>query len=168
MSYFANVTTLADAKERYRTLAKQHHPDAGGNTAVMQEINAEWETIAQLLAAQALAPALRGPPHHSTALVLEQHRRMWAAMLDSARRLCPGVHVYHRGNSYYHHVCIAIPANHPARETLRAAGYTRHSAWKCWRKERTQFAEYDALVAWLRGDRHDPPFADVVELEAQR
>lgn len=32
-------------KERYRALARRHHPDAGGDQAAMQAINEAWEQI---------------------------------------------------------------------------------------------------------------------------
>ena len=32
-------------RERYRTLARTHHPDAGGDEAKMRELNAAWEAI---------------------------------------------------------------------------------------------------------------------------
>lgn len=41
-SYFANCRTIEDAKALYRELCMQHHPDHGGDTATMQEINAQW------------------------------------------------------------------------------------------------------------------------------
>jgi curved DNA-binding protein CbpA len=41
MSYFVDMTTVAEARERYRSLAKTHHPDAGGDTNTLQAINAE-------------------------------------------------------------------------------------------------------------------------------
>src|SRR5215207_7797316 len=40
--YFSDCTTQGEAKTKYRELVKQHHPDAGGDTATMQEINAEY------------------------------------------------------------------------------------------------------------------------------
>lgn len=43
MKYFINCKTLQEAKELYRTLAKENHPDKGGDTSIMQEINAEFE-----------------------------------------------------------------------------------------------------------------------------
>lgn len=36
------VKTQAEAKSRFRAEARKHHPDAGGSTARMQEINAQW------------------------------------------------------------------------------------------------------------------------------
>lgn len=38
-NYFEGCSTLQDVKELYRTLAKQHHPDRGGNLETMQAIN---------------------------------------------------------------------------------------------------------------------------------
>lgn len=43
MKYFHDVKDLNELKERYRQLCRQYHPDLGGNTAIMQEINAEYE-----------------------------------------------------------------------------------------------------------------------------
>lgn len=42
MKYFSKVKTEAEAQQQYRTLVLLHHPDCGGDTATMQEINAEW------------------------------------------------------------------------------------------------------------------------------
>jgi hypothetical protein len=43
MNYFNECTSLEEVKAKYKELAKQHHPDCGGDTAIMQEINAEYE-----------------------------------------------------------------------------------------------------------------------------
>jgi len=37
--------TLEELKGLYRKLAQQHHPDRGGDTATMQAINAEYDTL---------------------------------------------------------------------------------------------------------------------------
>lgn len=42
-TYFENVTTLDELKREYKRLAKLHHPDVGGDTATMQQINAEHD-----------------------------------------------------------------------------------------------------------------------------
>lgn len=42
MKYFKDCTTLEEVKALYKKLAFQHHPDYGGNTATMQEINTEY------------------------------------------------------------------------------------------------------------------------------
>ena len=42
MAYFHNIHSLADLKKEYRRLALQHHPDKGGDTAIMQQVNTEF------------------------------------------------------------------------------------------------------------------------------
>jgi len=42
MQYFNDCTTIEEVKAHYKTLAKQHHPDCGGDTATMQAINTEY------------------------------------------------------------------------------------------------------------------------------
>lgn len=49
MMYFNHCTTLEELKAEYKKLVFKHHPDRGGNTAIMQEINNQYEnTFAKL------------------------------------------------------------------------------------------------------------------------
>lgn len=41
--WFEGITDVTDLRNRYRELIKLHHPDNGGNVAVMQEINATYD-----------------------------------------------------------------------------------------------------------------------------
>ena len=43
--FFKDCTSLDEVKKRYKELALKHHPDRGGETATMQQINAEYESI---------------------------------------------------------------------------------------------------------------------------
>ncbi|HBX50664.1 MAG: hypothetical protein A2275_17115 [Bacteroidetes bacterium RIFOXYA12_FULL_35_11] len=43
--YFQNCHSLQEVKRRYKELALKHHPDRGGDTATMQDINAQYEAI---------------------------------------------------------------------------------------------------------------------------
>jgi hypothetical protein len=43
--YFSDCRTLEEVKRRYKELAMQHHPDRGGDTATMQDINNEYESV---------------------------------------------------------------------------------------------------------------------------
>lgn len=45
MTYFQNITSLAELKKNYRVLALQYHPDKGGSTEAMQQINLEFEKL---------------------------------------------------------------------------------------------------------------------------
>ena len=47
MNYFINCQTIDEAKKLYKKLAKEHHPDLGGETIVMQKINLEFEKISK-------------------------------------------------------------------------------------------------------------------------
>jgi len=49
MNYFENVRTLDELRKQYRNLAFQHHPDRGGETAVMQAINDQYEKLSKKL-----------------------------------------------------------------------------------------------------------------------
>lgn len=42
---FAACKTLDELKREYKRLAKLHHPDVGGDTATMQQINAEFDRL---------------------------------------------------------------------------------------------------------------------------
>jgi hypothetical protein len=44
-SFFSTCLTLDEVKREYKRLAMLHHPDRGGNTSTMQEINRQYEQI---------------------------------------------------------------------------------------------------------------------------
>jgi len=43
--YFSNCKTLEEIRKHFKNLAFVHHPDCGGDTARMQEINAEYQSV---------------------------------------------------------------------------------------------------------------------------
>ena len=45
MKHFSSVTSLDELKRQYKKLAFKNHPDRGGKTEVMQEINSEYEQL---------------------------------------------------------------------------------------------------------------------------
>lgn len=45
MNYFQHIHSLAELKKSYRILALQYHPDRGGSTETMQQINLEFERL---------------------------------------------------------------------------------------------------------------------------
>ena len=45
MTYFQNINSLSGLKKQYRELVKNNHPDKGGDIAVMQAINNEFEKL---------------------------------------------------------------------------------------------------------------------------
>ena len=49
MKWFTNPQTLEELKKQYKRLAMKHHPDIGGNVTDMQEINAEYDKLFEIL-----------------------------------------------------------------------------------------------------------------------
>jgi len=49
MKYFNRIDTLDVLKTEYRRLAMENHPDLGGDTEVMKEINAEFDLAFRIL-----------------------------------------------------------------------------------------------------------------------
>lgn len=49
MSWFRGIKTRNGLKRKFHELAKIHHPDRGGDTAIMQEIAAEYERLCKIL-----------------------------------------------------------------------------------------------------------------------
>jgi len=43
-NFFHDCRTVEEIKKRYRQLAMKHHPDRGGDTATMQEINRQYQS----------------------------------------------------------------------------------------------------------------------------
>ena len=49
MAYFNNISNFSELKKAYVYLAKQNHPDIGGDVATMQAINVEYEKMKEQL-----------------------------------------------------------------------------------------------------------------------
>jgi curved DNA-binding protein CbpA len=45
MEFFANCSTVEEAKSLYRALARKHHPDLGGDAETMKRLNNEYEQV---------------------------------------------------------------------------------------------------------------------------
>ena len=53
MKWFSNnIRTMEELRREYRRLAKLHHPDAGGDTEDMKQINAEYDALFATLSRQ--------------------------------------------------------------------------------------------------------------------
>lgn len=48
--YFNDVKSLSELKKLYKDLARKNHPDFGGSVAIMQAINAEYDSMIEWFA----------------------------------------------------------------------------------------------------------------------
>ena len=52
--WFTGIRNFKDLQKKYVALSKKHHPDLGGDTEIMQEINAEHKMFCELLKSGAI------------------------------------------------------------------------------------------------------------------
>ncbi len=119
MQFFQNCKTIDEVKATYKALAKQHHPDMGGNTATMQAINSEYSF--------ACASVLKGgnlstEDIQAEILNAEQYRNALNAIMNLPGlniELCGGW-LWVSGNTFLH------------KDVLKANGFYFASAKKMW------------------------------------
>lgn len=119
MKYFTNINTLDELKAAYRRLSMKHHPDRGGDTATMQEINAEHDELFERLKKQHNASA---DEYHQTTETPEEFREIIELLLrleGLTVELC-GSWLWIGGDTRQH------------KETLKAAGCRWSNNKKLW------------------------------------
>ena len=119
MKWFTDCGTLEKVKATYKKLAKQYHPDLGGDTATMQHINTEY--------AYATAKAIKGAnlsdeETESEILSSEAYRNAIEQIihLDGITIELVGCWIWVTGQTYSN------------RGTLKAAGFLFASKKQAW------------------------------------
>jgi hypothetical protein len=109
MKWFKECKTIDEVKAEYKRLAKQYHPDLGGDTATMQEINKAY--------AFASAKTIKGANLSS-----EAYRKAIEAIiyLDGILIELVGAWIWVTGNT------------RPNKEILKAAGFLFASKKVAW------------------------------------
>lgn len=119
MRFFTGCTTLQDVKALYKRLAKENHPDLGGDTATMQAINTEY---AYACAKIAKGAGLSGEQADKEIKFSEQYREVIEKIV-----YLPGIVIEIVGN------WIWVTGNtRPVKDTLKCAGLffaSKKSAW---------------------------------------
>ena len=78
MKYFAHITSLDELKKEYRRLVMKHHPDRGGDTKTMQDINNEHDELFERLKN---AHNTTADEYHKTTETPEEFRAIIIALL---------------------------------------------------------------------------------------
>lgn len=116
--YFDHLTTLAEVKAEYKRLAKANHPDVGGDTATMQEINKQYGEAVEHIRKY-------GDGRDRAAAAAEVPAEFVAAVtaiinLDGVTVDLVGAWLWVTGNTYAH------------KDALKAAGYKWASKKRAW------------------------------------
>lgn len=117
--YFVNCKTMDELKKQYRRLAMKYHPDCGGDTATMQQINSEHDALFEILKKQHNASA---DEYHQTTETAAEFREIITALLNLSGleiELC-GCWLWIGGNTREH------------KESLKAAGCRWSPNKKLW------------------------------------
>ena len=154
--YFEKCNDLNELKAAYKKLAVEHHPDMGGDVRVMQEINAEYDRIFQLLKAKQNTMANDDPSGHVRKTT--ETPGEFRAVVDALMRLggieielC-GAWLWISGDTYAH------------RDELKTCGclwshskqrwYWRHAEDDCrWSQGKTSMGEIRAKYGSERLER---------------
>ncbi len=126
MNYFQSVTTADELKTLYRQLCKQYHPDKGGSTEQMQEINNQYEaTMKRLLSGKPDDSYGEGKFYRSREQETEVEAAVRAAVeavahLDGIELEIIGAWVWLSGDTKTH------------KDTIKAAGYWWMNKKKMW------------------------------------
>jgi len=119
MKWFNDCKTIDEVKATYKKLAKQYHPDLGGDTITMQEINKEY--------AFASAKAIKGANLSEEEVeneiqFSEQYREAIEKIIhiDGITIEVVGYWIWVTGNTY------------PVKESLKNAGFFFASKKQAW------------------------------------
>ncbi len=124
MIYFENIKTIEEAKKLYRSLAKENHPDKGGDSEKMKIINNEYDFIcAKILKGENLNEADFSNNWESSQLFKEKINSI--INLEGIEIEIVGLWLWITGNTF------------AVKDVLKAAGFffaSRKQAW-FWRPE---------------------------------
>lgn len=127
MKYFNNCTTIEEVKQLFKKLAKENHPDLGGSTETMQEINAEYAfMIAKLLKGSDLSSEEINSEIHLSELYKEVIEKIIA--LNGISIELVGNWIWVSGNTF------------PVKNELKDAGFMWANAKKMWYFRSEEFA----------------------------
>jgi hypothetical protein len=118
MVFFAGLTTVEQIKSTYRDLARQHHPDLGGDLETMKALNAAYhKALAACNGQEAEGRTYRYTAKTEQAIMDQIAELLKIPNLDIS---LIGLWVWVTGDTK------------PVKEDLKALGCRWHSGRKCW------------------------------------
>ena len=139
MKWFSsNISTMEELRREYRRLAKLHHPDAGGDTEDMKQINAEYDALFAILSRQEAQERPQGKQEYNeTTEDKAAEDKAIRAVLDALVNVNADIEIIG--------TWIWIHGAYEYRELLKSMGFKfapKKKAW-CW-----HFGEYHRHHKW--------------------
>jgi hypothetical protein len=127
-AWFTDCITVESIKTRYRQLARQHHPDLGGDTATMQDVNAAYH--AALAACDGQESHDEAGRAHSYHYRREREQEIMDKIADLLRVLPVGVELALIGLWVW--IIGTTREDTTTRAALKTAGCRWHVRRGCW------------------------------------
>lgn len=128
MNWFEGHATVEHIKERFRDLAKQHHPDLGGDTATMQDINAAY--LEALKSCDGQINYDNAGKEHAYHYQEAREREIMDKLTELLKVVPAGVHVSLIGLWLW--ITNTTREDIATRTALKAAGCWWHVTRHCW------------------------------------
>jgi len=125
MRYFDDLFSVEHVKAHYKRLAFAHHPDLGGDTAIMQAVNDQYHEALKRLHGSTSKGESGKDHRYSYDEGLEQSVIDKIAFIVGAR--LPGVNVALIGTWLW-----VTGDTKPYKEILKANGFKWHAGRVCW------------------------------------
>lgn len=135
MNYFSNCRNPDEVRSIYRQLVKVHHPDLGGDTRTMQEINAAYEQVLRSMNGKTFYRTSSGAGTGETAEKWEYHysAEREQEIAEAIARVMRIIGNATDTNAYIVGLWIWVVGNtRPYRQELKVAGFwwnQKRSAW---------------------------------------
>ena len=138
MQYFSEFHTVEEIKKEYHRLAMLHHPDLGGDTATMQELNAQYTAALKMVDGQT-SQGTDGKSHtyrYDEATEQEIIDKIDELLRAGVAKTCSidliGLWVWITGDTK------------PIKDTLKELGCRWHSKRLCWYWQNTGHSSYNS------------------------
>ena len=121
MTYFANANTVNEVKALFRNLAKTMHPDKGGTTEGMQELNAQYQAALKACDGQSDGTRSYSYDEEGETLIAEMIAQFFSVLDDKGvELLLVGTWLWISGDTK------------PHKDTIKALGFRWSPRRKMW------------------------------------